>query len=157
MVCIPDWIIPILLVGLLVLSYIASGTTIEPYLDIHAGSLGPTHPIITELKRRLRLIDINLLKIPLFIANKSYTYSKKEIFLCCYNGNGSLFDINTLMYALLHEVAHVLTDFGADSDAHGPQYRDRFDKLLILATSKGVWDPLIPIDPAYKEICGLKT
>ncbi len=157
MVCIPDWILPILLLTLLVLSYIASGTTIEPFIDIRAGSLKPSHPILQEFKRRLRYIDTNLLKIPLFLANKSYTYSKREIYLCCYKRDGQLFDINTLMFALLHEIAHVLTDFGADNDPHGEQYQVRFEKLLQLASQKGVWDPLIPIDPSYKSKCGLKT
>jgi len=160
------WIFPVVTLIIILFAYYltmwcngdSNTILVEPYWDIHVGNLRSNNPIIRKLRKNLLKINSNLLKIPIKPSNKSYTYSKKEIFLCCYDKNGKVYDENTLMYALLHEVAHILTDFGADhGDPHGNEFKEIFNKLLKCAIQKGIWNPYIPIAKSYKDVCGIKN
>ena len=63
-------------------------------------------------------------------------------------GNGGVGQDHVLAYA----------QSGADNgDAHGKQFRDRFNKLLRVAEERGVFDSLIPIPSDYKDVCGIKS
>lgn len=110
------------------------------------------HPILDEVKRRFRIIDARYAHIPLRTGGKSYTENKSVITLCVVNPEtGEFYDINTIMYVALHELAHVITKAdGAES--HGDEFKGNFASLLKQAQIKGVYDARMPIPITY---CGI--
>lgn len=67
----------------------------------------------------------------------SYTENKQNVTLCLRNQNGEFYDINSLMYVALHELAHVIND----ELQHTAKFRRIFDALLAHAASAGLYDP----------------
>lgn len=107
-------------------------------------------PIIIELKRRLARIDPNYGKIEMYTGTESYTRNKEEIYICTLDPKGKAYDMNTLTYVALHEMAHVLSR--PEDDDHGPYFREEFKKLLIEARRAGIWTPQIEMPNTY---CGV--
>jgi len=110
------------------------------------------HPILDEIKHRFRIIDPNYARIPLRTGGRSYTENKSLITLCVVDPDtGDFYDINTLMYVALHELAHTIT-VADGADSHGDEFKSNFARLLKEAHKKGVYDPFQPIPHTY---CGL--
>lgn len=62
--------------------------------------------------------------------------------------HGRVFSHNTLMYAMLHEITHILSP----SVHHEPPF-DSIESLLInTAINLGYYDPNIPIEPNYMTL-----
>lgn len=59
--------------------------------------------------------------------------------------NGAPFSANTLMYSVLHELAHILSP----SRGHAPPFDAIETLLLTTATEMGYYDPRVPIDAGY--------
>ena len=76
-------------------------------------------------------------KIKIFKGNKSYTINKKTVYLCLEDQNGNYYNLNILVYVLLHEISHVL----CKSIGHNEEFQSIFDKLLKKAEEKGYYDP----------------
>lgn len=88
----------------------------------------------------------NLLdKINLYKGDKSYTINKQKVFLCLRDENGEYYDINSLLYVLLHELSHVLTP----EIGHTPLFNEVFDQVLEEASKQGIYDPNIPMIQDY--------
>ena len=117
------------------------------------------HPLLDEIRRRFMIINPSYGNVTLRVGNQSYTYNKSVITMCLEDPNGEYYDINTLMYVALHELAHVLTDvhgtdkFGNDL-SHGEEFQDIFDDLLEQAYRKGVYNPNLEMPDVY---CGVET
>lgn len=110
-----------------------------------------SHPMITEIKRRLNLIDPSFGKIPIRTGNKSYTEDKSAITLCISDPDThQLYDINTMMYVALHEVSHVITKASGD-DSHKDEFKENFSNLLRQASNFRVYDASVAVPEAY---CG---
>ncbi len=107
--------------------------------------------VLNEIKRRLYILSPFFGKIPIKIGNKSFTEDKSVITLCIKDvSTGRIYDINVLMYVVLHEVSHVVTK--ADGvNSHADEFKNNFAKLLKDAAQKGIYNPSTPIPPAY---CG---
>jgi len=88
--------------------------------------------------------------ISIYKGDKSYTLNKEKVYLCLTDENGKYYSKNTLMYVLLHELAHVLSD----SIGHTGEFHTTFEQLQDEATKAGIYDPSIPIEPNY---CGYET
>lgn len=82
-------------------------------------------------------------------ADKSYTINKSKVHICIYDENGEPYPLNMLVYVTIHELAHVITK----SIGHTDEFYKNFDYLLDKATSKGMYDPTIPLIQNY---CGHK-
>jgi hypothetical protein len=82
--------------------------------------------------------------------NESYTINKKVIHLCTKDPrNGRYYDKNTLMFVVLHELAHVLcSDVG-----HTDSFSVINQALLDHAVKCGFYDPSKPF---VKNYCSLK-
>jgi hypothetical protein len=82
--------------------------------------------------------------------NESYTINKKVIHLCAKDPrNGRYYDKNTLMFVVLHELAHVLcSDVG-----HTDSFSVINQALLDHAVKCGFYDPSKPF---VKNYCSLK-
>lgn len=110
-------------------------------------------PQIIEIKERLARLDPAFAKLPIYIDDSAYTINKRTVYICLYDREtGQVFDMNTLMYVTLHELAHVVTT-QREADEHGPIFRRNFSRLLELAAQRGIYDPSRPLPKSY---CGAK-
>ncbi len=107
------------------------------------------HPILNKVRENFGKLDQSFTEIPLRQGSSSYTENKESITLCLKNPeDGSYYDMNTIMYVSLHELAHsISTTIG-----HGDEFKKNFSALLQLAAQKGIYDPSIPIPETY---CGI--
>ena len=105
----------------------------DPILKDIRSELSKVHPIANELE--------------FYKGDKSYTINKEKVYLCLKDNKGEYYDMNTLMYVALHEVAHALND----EVGHTDKFHKIFDKLLDEAADKGVFNPSIPIPSNYCE------
>lgn len=93
------------------------------------------------------LNDTRILKNLVMVEdNESYTINKKTIHLCTQDPyNGEYYDKNTLMYVVLHELAHVLcSDIG-----HTDTFVTINSALLKHAVRHGFYDPSKPFVKNY--------
>jgi hypothetical protein len=80
-------------------------------------------------------------------ASKSFTINKKVVHMCLKDEKGNYYDNNSLVYVLLHEIAHVInTTIG-----HDQMFNNIFTDLLIIAEQKKIYDPNIPMVNSYCE------
>lgn len=93
------------------------------------------------------LNDFDVAKnLEIVVDTSSFTINKKTIHLCTRNPkNGFTYDINTLMFVVLHELAHVICkDVG-----HTPNFELINASLLDYAVSRGFYDPSRPFAKDY--------
>lgn len=96
------------------------------------------------------LNNLNILNNLVMVEdNESYTINKKVIHLCTKNPkNGQYYDKNTLIFVVLHELAHVLcNDVG-----HTDTFSVINQSLLDHAVKCGFYDPSKPF---VKNYCSL--
>jgi hypothetical protein len=96
------------------------------------------------------LNNLNILNNLVMVEdNESYTINKKVIHLCTKDPqNGKYYDKNTLMFVVLHELAHVLcNDIG-----HTDNFAIINHALLTHAVKHGFYDPS---QPFIKNYCSL--
>lgn len=96
---------------------------------------------LSMLNKRDLLNEINI-----YPGNKSYTLNKKDTYMCMKDKKtGNYYSDNTLMYVLLHELAHSLN---TENVGHTQEWNDIFEELLEYATSMGLYDPSqeVPLD-----------
>lgn len=65
----------------------------------------------------------------------AYSLNKRSIHICLRNPDGDLEKMNTAMYVLLHEAAHV----ASDKYGHGDDFWDNFRFLLEVAEELGMY------------------
>ncbi|ALX27560.1 putative metallopeptidase WLM [Golden Marseillevirus] len=111
-----------------------------------------TDPTISALKDRLAALDKKYLSLDIREVDRgAYTENKRAIFLCLRDPEtGKYYDMNTLVYVVLHEIAHM----SSVTYGHNHEFHQNFARLLRQATQKGVFDPTIPIPTKY---CGVDS
>lgn len=105
---------------------------------------------IDHLKEKLSLIHPSFQELDIRPNDESFTEDKKTIYLCIHDPHTKqLYDTNTLMYVILHELAHLLNtyDYG-----HTDTFFLIFDMLLCKAIDIGIYDPTLPHKHMY---CGV--
>ncbi len=80
-------------------------------------------------------------------ASKSFTINKKVVHMCLKDEKGDYYDNNSLVYVLLHEIAHVINA----TVGHDPMFNNIFNDLLDIAQQKKIYDPEIPMVNSYCE------
>ena len=105
--------------------------------------------MIMDLKNRLIKINEEFKNLDIREGSSSYTEDKTIIYLCLRDEHGSPYSYNTLIYVVLHEIAHLLNK---DNYGHTKEFYDIFNKLLCRATELDVYDPNEPHDNWY---CGV--
>ena len=68
-------------------------------------------------------------------AGIAYTLNKQDLHVCVRSPERSLESVNTTMYVLLHEIAHVATD----TYGHPPEFWTNFRWILEVAEKLGVY------------------
>ena len=86
-------------------------------------------------------------EVEVFKGNKSYTINKKRIYMCLRDEKGDVYDMNSLIYVLLHEYAHSL----CKSVGHTEEFHTIFQALLREAERINIYDSRIPMAEPYCE------
>lgn len=111
--------------------------------------VGPPNPIIQRISYNFSLIKPTYREIPIYEGDSSYTENKNTITLCLKDPDTKkYYDMNTLMYVSLHELAHVITK----TIGHDEHFKENFSKLLLKAERLGMYNPKIPLPSKY---CGV--
>jgi len=109
------------------------------------------HPLLDQVRANFAKIDPKYGDIPLRSGSSAFTENKEVITLCLNEpGTGKEYDMNTLMYVALHELAHVIST----SVGHGTEFKENFSKLLKKGADLGFYNPRKPIPVSY---CDIKT
>ena len=107
------------------------------------------HPVLDQIRERFSMINEKYGKIPLQSGDSAYTENKEVITLCLVDpATGKFYDMNTLMYVALHELAHVVSK----NEGHGEEFKQNFARLLREAAAKGIYDPNKPIPSSYCKV-----
>jgi predicted metal-dependent hydrolase len=105
---------------------------------------------IRDLVRRTKVI--NIMETPNDDKYTSYTINKGEKIVFCLRSKlvNTIHDMNTLMYVVIHEMAHV----GCPEYGHTPLFRKIFKFLLVQSSKVNIY---IPIDYRKKPqyYCGM--
>ena len=112
--------------------------------------LSSKHPMLDEVRSNFAKIDSKYANIPLREGNDgAYTENKSLITLCLKDPKtGEHYDMNTIMYVALHELAHMVSK----SYGHNDEFKKNFTELLKRGAKIGVYDPRRPIPSSY---CGV--
>jgi hypothetical protein len=103
--------------------------------------------MLVKLRNTLQPIFPDMNNVILLSGTKSYTINKKRIHLCLKDEKGDYYDINMLIYVLLHELAHVR----CDEIGHTYKFFNIFNDILSTAQKHNLYDPTIPIIKDYCE------
>ena len=80
----------------------------------------------------------------------SYSVNKGEQIVLCLRNKDKLMDINTMMFVVLHEIAHLSTeDIG-----HTPEFWDNFKWILLESMNIGIYTKQ-DFDKKSVEYCGM--
>jgi hypothetical protein len=130
-------------------------------LRSQSGSRSITQELYSDLTRLFRtnyrftgylepLNNVNVLKDLVMVEDsESYTINKRVIHLCTRDPrNGKRYDKNTLMFVVLHELAHVL----CPEIGHTNNFLNINTALLQYAASHGFYDPTKPFIKNYCQL-----
>lgn len=110
------------------------------------------HPVLEELKKNLVKIDPSFGTIHIYPSGETYAHNKRDIYICIQNQDGKYYDMNTLVYVSLHEIAHIITR--GEKEDHDEKFLKNFSILLKKAREKGVFDGRKPIPKDYCKVNG---
>lgn len=119
----------------------------DPMLDKLKTTIAPLFAdgkTYTGILSRINERDV-MKEISFFKGNKSYTINKHKVYLCLKNEHDEYYELNLLVYVVLHEIAHTL----CESIGHTEEFHEIFELLLQEATKEGIFDNTKPIDPDY--------
>lgn len=108
-------------------------------------------PMLTQVRDNFAKLNPRYAKIPLRVGSSAYTENKEVITLCLVDPDtGIYYDINTIMYVALHELAHCLTPEG--NEEHGEVFKKNFADLLKKGAAAGIYDPRLKIPSTYCRV-----
>lgn len=108
----------------------------------------------SEISTRLfkRWINCQLKETNSSDNSAAFTLNKSsEIRLCIRDKNGNFENINTSMFVILHELAHVMSI----SYGHNEEFKNNFSYITHLASELGIYKPE-NFDQVPKNYCGIE-
>lgn len=88
----------------------------------------------------------------------TYTVDKQDMHVCLRTRDKmeNIYDINLLMYVILHELAHLCNydDLGNPIQGHGPEFKNIFKLLVIEAIRLKLYD-YVDYSETPREYCGI--
>ena len=107
------------------------------------------HPKLEMVRSNFAKLNPEYAKIPLQEGDSAYTENKAMITLCLVDPDTkTYYDMNTIMYVALHELAHMISK----GHGHGDEFKTNFASLLRKAAEVGIYDPRIPIPSSYCKV-----
>lgn len=108
-------------------------------------------PMLAQVRANFAKLNPRYAEIPLRTGDSAYTENKEVITLCLVNPDtGKYYDLNTIMYVSLHELAHVITREGEEE--HGEVFKKNFADLLRKGADIGIYNPRKPIPATYCKV-----
>ena len=108
------------------------------------------HPVLDELRKNLAKIDQSFNTIHIYPSTETYAHNKRDIYICLQDRDGKYYDMNTLVYVSLHEIAHIVTR--GEKEDHDETFLRNFSILLKKAQEKGIFDGRKPIPKDYCKV-----
>lgn len=107
--------------------------------------------IVSAHRLKSRWSQCNLRETSIWDDSIAFTVNKgKEIRICIRDSSGSEFEeINTSMFVILHEIAHVMSE----SYGHNDEFNDNFKYITHLASYLGLYKPE-NFEESPKTYCG---
>jgi CHASE3 domain sensor protein len=133
---------------IIILGVIACITTCIVFSQIKE-TIAKNNDVLIQVIERVKGLHPAIEDIEFQSGNKSYTINKSKVYLCIYDENKNPYPLNMLVYVMIHEIAHVITE----SIGHTQEFHDNFEMLLEQAANEGRYDPSIPLIQNY---CGHK-
>ncbi len=96
--------------------------------------------ILNEKERRV------LSGVTIEAGPKSFTENKKRIVLCMRDSDGRMYGHNSLLYVLMHEVAHALNE---NELHHTERFQRTLDDLVKRAVDARLFDDRLPFATNY--------
>lgn len=93
------------------------------------------------LKSQISCLDAAFESVDIYLSSSdSYTENKSRIFLNFHKRDGSIYNVDTMMNVLLHELAHLI------STQHDPEhvtkeFHENFKRLKLFAEQKRIFNP----------------
>lgn len=107
--------------------------------------------ILKKVRENFTKLHHSYATIPLREGSSAYTENKSVITLCLKDPiSKNDYDINTIMYVALHELAHMVSH----TKGHGKEFQTNFEKLLKKAHKIGIYNSNIPMPASY---CGVNN
>lgn len=107
------------------------------------------NPTLRKVRENFMKISPEYGDIPLKEGSSSYTENKSVIYLCLRDPDtNNEYDINTIMYVAIHELAHTISK----THGHNDEFKANFAATLRKAAKLGIYDPSKSIPTKY---CGV--
>ncbi len=104
---------------------------------------------LDQIRANFAKIDPKYGEIPLRSGDSAFTENKEVITLCLVNPDtGKEYDMNTLSYVALHELAHVIST----TQGHDETFKKNFALMLKKGAELGFYDPRKPIPIQYCRV-----
>ena len=133
------------LILILIFSLVAYVIVLKPQTSNYSDN----HPVLDKVREAFMELNPKYGEIPLREGNSAYTENKKTITLCLkIPGTNRYYDMNTIMYVALHELAHVL----CKSQGHNAEFKEKFSIILREASRRKIYNPTKEIPQTY---CGV--
>lgn len=95
----------------------------------------PSNEITKKFKERYKLFS-SLSEAEIETGSTTFTINKSEIFVCLESRTSKeMYDMNTLMYVLIHELGHICND----TIGHTKEFNETFGFLLKNAVDLGIY------------------
>ena len=101
------------------------------------------NPSISDILRALKSITLHE-------GEDTYTINKSKTYVCLTDENGEEYDTHTLIYVILHELAHVL----CDEIGHTEKFYKIFNNILDKDVDCDLHDKSIHIPTNYAKLDG---
>lgn len=113
------------------------------------------NPLLNQVRNNFALIKPEYANIPLREGNAAYTENKTSITLCLKNPQtNQYYDMNTIMYVALHELAHMVSKSRGKGNEHNDEFKGNFTVLLEKGKNLGFYNPSMPMPSTY---CGVAS
>lgn len=109
----------------------------------------PSHDF-KQYEDQLLNANITLIEASPMGKHTSYTVNKSKIAICLRTRTGILHDINTIMYVVIHELAHV----ACPEVGHTPLFKKIFIHLLQVSIHLGIYEQ-VHYDQTPQPYCGI--
>ena len=105
----------------------------------------PDDPVLSQVKSLCSTVFKDMQHIPIKKAKETYTIDKERVYMCTTDKQDQVFPLNTLIYVLLHEYAHIKTT----SIGHTEEFHQVFDEILDIAIKHGLYNEEEGVDEKY--------
>lgn len=139
------WLFFWLLIAALIVSFVEK---------LQSGRMGADvtdDEILNWLRWRVLFLHPLASDVAMLVGRCSFCENRTRIVMRLRNNDGNLYDMQVLLYVLVHELAHVAAK--EEADPHGPNFETEFTRMHTLAVGAGLFPADLDIPEDYVEGC----